>query len=226
MRYLGIAFCLAALLFVSQVQIFVDRVPQLSAVIASVVVELTNDERTAEELGTLRVSDALTAAAARKATDMAEKGYFAHTSPEGVTPWHWFKESGYTFVYAGENLAIDFEESPDVVRAWMESPSHRANIVGTQFTEIGVAVAQGEYEGRPATFVVQLFGTPRPEPSKVNLEGSGVKSDFTQEPTKVALATTLAGEPPTEVEVLGQTAGAILETTKVPWWHKWLNYFF
>ncbi len=214
MRYLGVAFCIFALVLVSQARIIAESVPQLSAVIAAVVVELTNDERASAGLGTLTVSEALTQAAERKARDMAEKGYFAHTSPEGVTPWHWFQEVGYTFVYAGENLAVDFDESPEVVRAWMHSPTHRANIVGTQFTEIGVAVEEGTYQNRPAVFVVQMFGTPRQAPG-------AVVTSVDNSTREVALATTLPGEPPTEVEVLGESAGAVLETPiAVPWWYR------
>ena len=47
-------------------------------------------------------------AAQAKADDMATKGYFAHTSPDGKNSWYWFKQAGYTFTYAGENLALDF----------------------------------------------------------------------------------------------------------------------
>ena len=61
-------------------------------------------------------------------TDMAEKSYFAHTSPEGLTPWYWITLAGYRFSLAGENLAIDFTESEDVENAWMNSPAHRASI--------------------------------------------------------------------------------------------------
>lgn len=91
---------------------------------------------------------------------MAEKSYFAHTSSDGVTPWHWFQEVDYPYLYAGENLAIHFTDSEDVIDAWMNSPTHRANILNTRFTEMGIATAQGSYQGRATIFVVQLFGTP------------------------------------------------------------------
>ncbi len=95
-----------------------------------------------------------------KADDMATKGYFAHTSPEGLTPWYWFAQVGYNYTYAGENLAINFNESKDVDTAWLASPTHRANILNSHYTEIGIATAQGMYKGVQATFVVQMFGTP------------------------------------------------------------------
>jgi hypothetical protein len=104
----------------------------------------------------------LTVAAQDKANDEATKGYFAHTSPQGLTPWYWFQQVGYNFDYAGENLAVNFSDSEDVTTAWMNSPEHRANILNTDFTQIGIAAAQGVYEGEPTTFVVEEFGTPAP----------------------------------------------------------------
>jgi hypothetical protein len=92
---------------------------------------------------------------------MAEREYFAHYSPDGVSPWHWFDKAGYDYLHAGENLAVHFTESDAVVDAWMDSPTHRANIMNGLYTEIGVGTARGEYKGYPTLFVVQLFGTAR-----------------------------------------------------------------
>lgn len=130
-------------------------------VVAGEVVTETNTERTAVGVGTLTHNERLDRAATLKAQDMLAHQYFAHRSPSGVTPWHWFSEAGYTYSRAGENLAVHFTMSEAVVRAWMESPSHRANIVNAAFTEIGVGMATGTFEGVPTTFVVQMFGTPR-----------------------------------------------------------------
>lgn len=134
---------------------------QMAAVITSALVDLTNQDRKQEDLGTLTINPVLVEAAQAKANDMAEKGYFAHTSPEGIDPWYWIKEAGYNFSYAGENLAVNFSDSEDVVAAWMDSPGHRANILSGKFTEIGIATAVGEYNGHKTTFVVQMFGTPK-----------------------------------------------------------------
>jgi uncharacterized protein YkwD len=132
----------------------------LAAVIASVLVDLANGDRAANDLHGLAVNPTLQYAAQMKANDMALNGYFAHTSPGGVTPWHWFKEAKYDFAYAGENLAVYFTDSADVERAWMGSPGHRANLLSPHFTEIGIATAQGVYQGQATTFVVQEFGAP------------------------------------------------------------------
>jgi len=142
---------------------------QLAAVVTSRLVSLTNSDRSGNGLGTLTVNPELTAAAQAKANDMAAKGYFAHISPDGRTSWSWFKDAGYSFTYAGENLAVDFTDSDDVNTAWLNSPTHRANIMNGHFTEIGIATAEGEFEGHKTIFVVQMFGTPAAStaPSKV-----------------------------------------------------------
>lgn len=131
-----------------------------AAVLPSVLDDLTNQNRQEQHLSTLAVSPVLNKVAELKAMDMAEKGYFAHTSPEGKAPWYWFQQSGYDYEYAGENLAIDFTDSQDVVLAWMNSPSHRANIIKNSYTEVGTGVATGTYQGKPTIFVAQVYGKP------------------------------------------------------------------
>lgn len=133
----------------------------MAAVISATLVDLTNEERQEENLGTLTVNPLLTAAAQAKADDMATLGYFSHTSPDGSQPWKWIQGAGYEYSAAGENLAVNFSDSEKVEDAWMDSPTHRANILNAKFTEIGIATAVGEYKGRKTTFVVQMFGAPR-----------------------------------------------------------------
>lgn len=132
----------------------------VSTVLPAVIVDLTNSERTDARLISLKRNETLDRAAKLKADDMAQKEYFAHYSPEGVSPWFWFDKAEYRFVHAGENLAVHFTDSNDVVTAWMNSPTHKANIMNGSYTEIGVGTARGEYKGVPTVFVVQLFGTP------------------------------------------------------------------
>lgn len=131
-----------------------------AAVLPAVLVDLTNSARGANGQLALARSTTLDQAAGMKALDMATYGYFAHTSPQGITPWYWFTQVGYNFIYAGENLAIDFSESADVENAWLNSPTHKANIMSGNFTEIGIATQEGYYNGHPTTYVVQMFGKP------------------------------------------------------------------
>lgn len=141
---------------------FIKQHAGLASVLPGVVALLTNDARTEQELLPLAENELLTKGAQLKANDMAEKGYFSHTGPDGSQPWKWFRDVGYRYQYAGENLAVNFTESEDVVNAWMNSPSHRANILKRDFTEIGIGIATGTYKGRAAVFVVQFFGKPAP----------------------------------------------------------------
>lgn len=131
-----------------------------SAITPQNIIDLTNQTRENLNLPKLKVNDKLMQAAAAKAQDMAQNQYFAHVSPAGVTPWSWMSQVGYKYKYAGENLAVHFTSAEGVQEGWLASPSHRANIVNKNYTEIGIGVAQGEFEGYPTTFVVQMFGTP------------------------------------------------------------------
>lgn len=132
----------------------------VGAVLPAVVVDLTNKERNLDGVSALKRNSVLDEAARMKAEHMAKNQYFAHFSPDGVSPWHWFREAGYVYAHAGENLAIHFTDSAEVVKAWMESPAHRQNIVDGKFVEIGVGTAKGEFEGYQTVYVVQLFGAP------------------------------------------------------------------
>ena len=138
----------------------------ISTILPAVIVDLTNAERGVATLPALRHNPVLDAAATLKAEHMATNEYFAHFSPDNVSPWHWFREAGYQYVHAGENLAIHFSDSGEVVEAWMASPTHRENIMNGQFAEIGIGTARGSYQGFPTTYVVQLFGTPLAVPER------------------------------------------------------------
>lgn len=135
-----------------------------ASVLPSVITDLTNTERSSNSRPVLVYSVVLAQAAQAKAEDMATHEYFAHTSPTGIEPWYWFQQAGYAYKYAGENLAIDFSDSDTVVTAWMNSPKHRENILKGAYTQIGIGVAQGMYEGHSTLYVVQFFGTPADAP--------------------------------------------------------------
>ena len=146
--------------------LFVERSGLLSAIYPSVLVDLANEARIKEN------RSPLVQAAQMKANDMAKKSYFEHISPEGLSPWYWIGLSGYQFLYAGENLAVDFSFSKSVNKAWLESPGHAANILSPNFTEVGIATSEGVFEGKETIFVVQMFGTPVPAiPTKISEEG-------------------------------------------------------
>ena len=176
------------------------RVNYLASVLPSVLIDLANEDRSLYDLLPLTRNPILEAAAKEKANDMARYSYFAHVSPTGITPWYWFVKNGYTFIYAGENLAVNFTDSGAVNQAWMNSAGHRANILNQQFSEIGIATVEGVYEGRPTIFVVQYFGRPTqvvslPSPTTVpKLE------PITETDTFIAVKNADAPEPVTSIQ--------------------------
>lgn len=147
-------------LFLFQIGVVTKRSYFFAEIVSSVLTTETNQNRTDRSLRPLTINPLLQEAAQMKADDMAAKGYFAHVSPDGTTPWDWMQKADYKYSYAGENLAVNFVDSSDVMNAWMESPSHRSNILDAHFTELGVGIAQGKYNGKDAIFVVQMFGAP------------------------------------------------------------------
>lgn len=129
-----------------------------AVITSSELVEMANKDRVAQGLKPLVVNQQLVMAAEKKATDMINEDYFAHTSPSGITPWYWLTKVDYKYAAAGENLAKDFSESEYVHEAWMNSPSHRANILNGNYQDIGIAVVEGDMNGQKTTVVVQFFG--------------------------------------------------------------------
>ena len=124
------------------------------------VLEVTNQKRAENGLSSLTLNSKLSEAAQRKAGDMFAFNYWAHISPSGRSPWSFFQEVGYKYLYAGENLARDFMNSDSVIDAWMNSPLHRDNLLNPNYKEIGLSVVNGTLNGVETTLVVQMFGTP------------------------------------------------------------------
>lgn len=177
------------LVFLAQVFFIFKKDSFLATVLPGVLTNLTNQARLENGVLPLTENQLLKQAAQMKANDMAKKGYFAHTSPEGITPWYWLVKAKYKYSYAGENLAVNFFESEEVAKAWMASPTHRANIVRKEFTEIGIATASGVYQGHDAVFVVQFFGKPIASNPKPILTDTSTTNNQT-ETTKTNLAQT------------------------------------
>ena len=140
-------------------QIWVPARHFLAAVLPSLVVDYANLDRVAERKLPLQTNALLTQAAQLKAEDMARQSYFSHEGPNGETPWLWLDQVGYSYVYAGENLALNFSDSGEVNQAWLNSLQHRANIMNKNFTDIGVGSATGQFEGRASVFIVEFFGS-------------------------------------------------------------------
>jgi hypothetical protein len=141
-----------------------------SSVVSSVLIDLTNQTRTENNLSPLFYNQRLQDAATLKGDDMVSRQYFAHFAPDGTSPWHWYDKAGYRFRFAGENLAIHFRSSKEVQRAWMESPKHRANILDPRYEDIGIATIHGNTSTPPTIFVVQMFGKQEPSSETTSLQ--------------------------------------------------------
>jgi uncharacterized protein YkwD len=129
-----------------------------------------NQVRSANGVASVKIDSRLNNSATMKAWDMFAKNYWAHVSPDGIQPWHWFTEAGYTYRFAGENLAKDFDTSAGVIDGWMNSSTHKANLLSPNFVDVGFAVVNGVLQGEETTLVVAHFGTqagvnPTPPPS-------------------------------------------------------------
>lgn len=131
-----------------------------SEITAKKVFDQTNNERQKNGLPTLKYNSLLSESATKKAQDMFDNNYWAHTSPKGTTPWSFFKDVGYKYSVAGENLARDFYDTESLIKAWMNSPTHKENIINSKYQEIGIGVVNGVLGGVKTTLVVQHFGTP------------------------------------------------------------------
>ncbi len=152
-------FTLAAIfLLIVGVFLLPNSAAKASDITPENLIKLTNEERAKHNLGPLSYNDQLKEAATNKASHLLAGQYFAHTSPEGRTFSVWIKEVGYKFIYAGENLAMDFMTAEGVVKAWMKSESHKKNILNPFYDEIAIATQEGDFEGRPTIMVAQLFG--------------------------------------------------------------------
>ena len=105
------------------------------------VASLSNNYRASAGLPAYTINSQLTQSAQAKANDMASKGYFAHNSPSGATPWTFISNAGYDYQSAGENLALTNEAAASVVDGWYNSSGHRANMLSSTFTEVGYGIA-------------------------------------------------------------------------------------
>lgn len=121
----------------------------------------TNAQRVMQNLPELKRNSVLDQTAAVKLNDMFSKQYFEHVSPSGTSVSDLMDNEGYKFLVVGENLALgDFAGDAKVVAAWMASPGHRENILDKRYTEMGVAVGYGMYNGQYQWLAVQHFARP------------------------------------------------------------------
>jgi len=147
-------------LFLFVVGIFLlPETAYLSSISSEKILELTNYERQKANLHTLENSPLLKEAAQRKIESILEEQTFKHNI-KGRKFSEWIKDVGYDYFYVGENLAMDFITAEGAVKAWMESESHKKNLLDKTYLETGIAVIQGKFEDSQTTIIAQIFGTP------------------------------------------------------------------
>ncbi|MEO8911715.1 MAG: CAP domain-containing protein [Candidatus Saccharimonas sp.] len=120
----------------------------------------TNKARAEQGQSPLVMNDALSRAAQMKANNMFTEQYWAHNSPKGETPWHWFEAVGYNYSSAGENLAKNFSSDDGTIAAWLASPTHRANVLNADYKDVGFAIVDGMLNGDQTTLIVALYAKP------------------------------------------------------------------
>ncbi|OGV97200.1 hypothetical protein A2W24_04210 [Microgenomates group bacterium RBG_16_45_19] len=165
-----------------------------SSILPDQIVEQTNSQRAQDGLAPLKLNEELTSAAVAKANHMFAHNYWAHVAPDGTTPWVFIKNAGYAYSVAGENLARDFGDTGSMIEAWMNSTTHRDNIINPKYGQIGVAVVDGILEGAETTLVVQMFGSP-----------------ISQIPSTTPLAAVVTSAP------VSSPAAVMLKVTPTPW---------
>jgi len=121
--------------------------------------DLVNSARIESGLDTLSWNDQLARAAQEKANDMFAKNYFAHTGPNGEKAWNFILDAGYSYEYAGENLAVEFDNVNDAFSAWEKSPSHFKNITSNKYSDYALVEKEGNLDGKNVKIYVQIFAS-------------------------------------------------------------------
>ncbi len=134
-----------------------------SALGVSEIIDLSNASRIKNGLPALNYNSQLAAAAQAKAEHMKANQYFEHTAPDGTTGWYFIEQKGYVYSSAGENLAATNEGSNAVVNGWLNSPGHRANLLSSEYLEVGYGIVYPDrFENYNSIyFVVALYAVPR-----------------------------------------------------------------
>jgi hypothetical protein len=177
------------------------------SITADELLVITNQKRQENGLPPLSMDSSLAQAAQRKADDMFTKNYWAHIAPDGTTPWYFIRSSGYEYVYAGENLARGYTASSDVINAWMASPSHKENMLSSNYKDVGFAIKDGTLTGDDTVLVVEEFGSRTAEKPQSIAQPSS--APITPAPTSVAVL-------PVSNPVIPTPTAIVVTTTPTP----------
>ncbi len=198
----AIAVKLVVVMFVASYPLLAWMTPDIAAGEGRKIIALTNELRSSLSLKALVESPKLNAAAAKKVEDMFINQYFAHVSPRGLDLEHFLALVGYRdYAVVGENLAMGYANAEEAMAAWKKSPTHYANIIDENYSQIGVGLAGGTYSDTDTVFMAQYFALPntveaeaakpvvKVAPDKAVEAGQqAVLSEKTIAPKKVAVA--------------------------------------
>src|SRR3989344_720722 len=153
------AFLIYGLLMIL-LRLFLGTLPAHSAAVESqTLMDMINSERSSRNLTVLAQNSSLRTAAGQKSQDMIDRDYFAHVDPDGNYVWPKIIAAGYgQYKILGENLAVDFVTSEGMIKAWLDSPTHRANLLHSDFLEQGLIALYGDFQGRYTNLTTSLFG--------------------------------------------------------------------
>lgn len=198
---------------------------------ASALLASTNAQRASNGLSALSINSKLSSSAQSKANDMVSRDYWSHNSPDGQEPWVFFDAAGYNYQKAGENLAYGFSTSDATVIGWMNSPSHRANMLDTTYTEVGFGFTNSSnFVGTgQETIVVAHYAqpvavaapvppapepTPTPEPTQPAAQPQSLPANTQSEQKTPAPATVEEQAAPADVESAPEETVADTEVTQ------------
>jgi len=190
---------------------------------SSGLLSATNAQRSANGKASLAINAQLANAAQTKANDMAARNYWSHNTPDGKAPWYFIEQAGYSYTKAGENLAYGFGTSSQTVTGWMNSPTHRDNMLDSAFTEVGFGfVNSANYNNSgQETIVVAMYGQPQvaglsqtaPAPAPAQPAPSKPAVQATQQ---TAPAASQPAAPPAQASETPASATQQKEDTAVP----------
>lgn len=185
------------------------KILQASDLSASNILQAVNAQRSLRNLTILNTNNKLGFAAQSKADDMQARHYFAHVDPDGHYVWDKIVAAGYTpYLELGENLAIEFYDTDSLVSAWMNSPTHRANLLNDGFRDQGMGLTFGNTtQNQYHSAIVNTFGTLAPTP-KLKTSAVTAKPATTPKPT--------APKPPVAQTPKPKTLGSEQKSTTTP----------
>jgi hypothetical protein len=186
---------------------------------SSGLLQATNQQRSQNGKNALALNSKLSQAAQAKANDMAGRNYWSHVTPDGKQPWAFISNAGYSYTSAGENLAYGFDTSTAAVSGWMNSSTHRANLLNSSYREVGFGIVNSsDFRGDgEQTIVVAMYGQPEVVVAPQTAQRGSAPSEPAIEPLPASSKpeTTPKSEQPATKGQLKETPAAPAETAIV-----------